>query len=142
MIEAVATLAFASLAIRLATFATIARMASRPLAARPNPLPGRAEAVSRVARAVAAAANRAPWRAVCFQRGLAAHLMLRRRGLPSTLFYGVSDQPGRGLIAHVWVRQADLDVIGCETAAENALLATFPALQEQAAVAAHLDQPT
>ena len=53
---------------------------------------------------------------------------LRRRGVDSTMFYGVApatqDKP---LSAHVWVRCGELDVLGTELASSFALLATFPA---------------
>ena len=52
---------------------------------------------------------------MCFQQGLAAQLMLRRRGIPSVLYYGAA-QDGSGLHAHVWVRDGDIDVIGGEIA--------------------------
>jgi hypothetical protein len=65
-----------------------------------------------------------PWKAVCFQRGLAVHVMLRRRGIGSVLHYGVSQSDG--LKAHVWVRAAGHDVIGCEEASAFTCLATYP----------------
>jgi hypothetical protein len=38
----------------------------------------------------------------------------------------------RGLSAHVWVRDGDTDVIGCELAPHFAILATFPPAQDHA----------
>jgi hypothetical protein len=67
-----------------------------------------------------------PWRTLCFQQGLAAQLMLRRRGIPSVLYYGAAQDDLNGLYAHVWVRDGDVDVIGGEIAYRFAILATFP----------------
>jgi hypothetical protein len=52
-------------------------------------------------RAVAGVARRAPFRALCFEQGLTVQRMLRRRGLPAVLHYGIgAGAPPR---AHVWV---------------------------------------
>jgi hypothetical protein len=52
--------------------------------------------------------------------------MLRRRGIPSVLYYGAAQDDQTGLSAHVWVRDGDVDVIGCEIAYRFAILAAFP----------------
>jgi hypothetical protein len=52
--------------------------------------------------------------------------MLRRRGVPSVLYYGAALDNGSGLSTHVWVRDGDVDVIGGEIADRFAILATFP----------------
>lgn len=125
LVEAVATLTLASALIRLAPFRKVAGLASRRLFQE-----GReslnADLALRVRWAVEAVAGRLPWRALCFQQGLAAHLMLRRRGQPSTLFYGVGRREGGRLVAHVWVRVGGRDVVGCEIADEFATVASFP----------------
>ena len=121
--EALLTLACASLAIRLLPFRSVVRAAAalgRPEAAEPPP-----DLVIRKARwAVVAAARYVPWKAVCFQRGLAVHVMLRRRGIGSFLHYGVSQADG--LKAHVWVSVSGRDIIGGEEAASFTCLATYP----------------
>lgn len=124
--EAIAWLALTSLLIAVLPFSDVAALASRATRRtasfeRPEP-----PIVNRVRWAIAAASVRVPWRAVCFQQGLAAHLMLRRRAVRSALYYGASQRADTGLTAHVWVRAGDLDVVGCETASQYALLATFP----------------
>jgi hypothetical protein len=63
---------------------------------------------------------------LCFQQGIAAQLMLRRRGIPSVLFYGAAQDELAGLFAHVWVRDRDVNVVGGEIAHRFAMLATFP----------------
>jgi hypothetical protein len=63
---------------------------------------------------------------MCFEQGLAAQFMLRRRGIPSVIYYGVAPDDQRGLSAHVWVSDGDIDVVGGEVASRYAVLATFP----------------
>jgi hypothetical protein len=63
---------------------------------------------------------------MCFQQGLAAQIMLRRRGLPAVLYYGAAQNEQAGLQAHVWVRVGSTDVIGTEIADRFTILATFP----------------
>ena len=63
----------------------------------------------------------------CFHRGLTAQGLLRARGVASTLHYGAAQSAGAGLYAHVWLVAGDLDVVGCETATEYGVLASFAA---------------
>jgi hypothetical protein len=81
---------------------------------------------SRIGWAIQACARRAPFRAVCFQQGLATHVMLRRRGIPSVLYYGVAENGDRRLAAHVWVCDRGRVVIGGEDVSHFAVLAEFP----------------
>ncbi|MEA1015640.1 lasso peptide biosynthesis B2 protein [Sphingosinicella sp. LY1275] len=120
--EAVLFLGAASLAIRLLPFRRIASMAGRGDKARHVAAP---DEVRMLQWAIHAATRRAPWRAVCFQQGLAAHWMLRRRGRSSRLHYGARTDAQAQLAAHVWVRSGETDVVGCDNAADYALLATF-----------------
>jgi hypothetical protein len=120
--EALAALALASLAIALLPFRKVAAAASAP-----GRGPGRtdAETVRRARSAVTGWSRRVPWRAVCFQRGLALHWMLRRRGIASVLRYGAR-RDGDGLAAHVWIDVDGETVMGGEEAAGFACLARFP----------------
>jgi hypothetical protein len=121
--EALPTLVWASLAISVLPFRRVAAAASLP---RRNVRPPDAAAARKIAWAVNAWARRVPWRAVCFQRGLAAHRMLRRRGYESVLHYGVAQSQGEGLKAHVWVALGGEAVIGGEEAPGFTCLTVFP----------------
>lgn len=76
--------------------------------------------------AVRTTARLVPWRALCFETGLATHQMLRRRGISSALHYGVRHAPDGKLGAHVWVSVRGHAVIGGEVAPDFACLATYP----------------
>ena len=123
LLEALATLALASLAIRLLPFRKVIAVAGGGTNQR-NTVTDPATKARKTVWAVNAWGRRVPWKAVCFQRGLAVHLMLRRRGIPSHLHYGVSQSDG--LKAHVWVSSAGRDVIGGSEAAGYTCLAVYP----------------
>lgn len=115
-------LVFASMLIAMLPFRRIAALSAR---GRQGP-PASADEAALLARAVAAWGRRVPWRAVCFQQGLAAQLMLRRRGLAARLHYGARCDETNTLVAHVWVRSGEIDVIGCDRVERYGLLAVFP----------------
>lgn len=58
----------------------------------------------RIARLVAMAACRGPYRATCLRQSLALWWLLRRRGIPAELRIGVR-KDGDALLAHAWVEQ-------------------------------------
>ena len=109
--EAFAALAAASMLIALKPFKKIAAAAARP--------PRRARAadpaaIAKARAAVRAWARRVPWRTLCFEQALALQMMLRRRGVASTLHYGIAHRAG--LKAHVWLSVGGETVIGGEQA--------------------------
>jgi len=123
--ESVGSLALASLAIAFLPFRTVARIASAPTRT-PPPDDQARTTLDRIRWSIMAASARVPWRTVCFQEGLAAHWMLWRRGMPSILYYGAALSTDAELATHVWVRSGAFDMVGCETASDYAVLATFP----------------
>ena len=123
--ETMATLAAASAAIQILPFRKVVRLAS------PRPKAGRSPALvhngaDRVIWAVEAVARRVPWRTVCFQKGLALHLMLRRRGVDSMLHYGAGKDAEGALAAHVWISVDGQTVLGGDVAERFHCLATYP----------------
>ena len=72
-------------------------------------------AAERTGWAVEAAAKRSPMPMTCLGRALAAHGMLRQRGLPSQLRLGVrvrGARPARALESHAWVQCGNRLVVG------------------------------
>ncbi len=47
--------------------------------------------------------RRTPWRSTCLVKALAAHRMLARRGIKSTVHLGVKKSDSKGLEAHAWL---------------------------------------
>jgi hypothetical protein len=70
--------------------------------------------------------RRFPWKPNCFHRALAAQAMLRRRGVSTTLYYGATTLPERGLTGHVWVQDGPIGVVGHIAAKGFRVLARFP----------------
>lgn len=131
LIEAGLLLAAASAAIALLPFARVGRLASgKNVALVPR---GEATEIAELRWAITAVARRVPFRAKCFEQGMAAQWMLRRRGIASTLFYGIARDRDRPLSAHVWVRAGAFDVVGCDNIADFVTVAQFPANQPGAA---------
>lgn len=124
LIEAAVLLAAASLTVKVSPFRLVARIAAMDV--RGLPPADSTDTIAVVAWAIGAVARRAGFRAVCIEQGLAAQVMLRRRGLASTLHYGVAKDKNAGLAAHVWVRYRAHAVVGCVEAPRFRLLASFP----------------
>jgi hypothetical protein len=124
LMEAAMRLVHARLIIAILPFRYVGRLASKDRASAPPPVE-RAALIRQVRWAVQACARRAPFRALCLERGLAAQIMLRQRGVNSVLFYGVARDID-GLVAHVWVKDGQAPVIGCEEEGRYSELARFP----------------
>ena len=121
--EALIVLGLASLMLAIVPFRRVAQLLA--WANRGSREPASANQARWIRRAINAWADRVPWRAVCFQRGIAAVIMLRLRGRAATLSYGAARDSNGALVAHVWVRSGSVDVIGCQDAADYGELAVF-----------------
>ena len=117
--EAMLELALAAAAIRLRPFRQALASAASPLGKRAPITP------AVLAEIVARAGQLVPFRAVCFQQGLALQRMARRRGIDARLHYGVGlAHPELGssgklpgdLQAHVWVTVGTDGILGHEQA--------------------------
>jgi hypothetical protein len=119
--EAVASLTSASLKVRYLPFRRITRLIERRvISARSRPAqPGR------LRWAVEAAARRLPLRTKCIEQALCLQVMLSRRGLASTLHYGIRRGPDGEISAHVWLTLDGAIVIGGEAAPQFTCVATF-----------------
>ena len=126
LLEAALWLAVAGFAIAVLPFRHVGHLAARPIRRPEPPEHTRHREVRRIRWAIVVTAPRVPWRAICFQQGLAAQFMLRRRGVPSVLYYGAAQDTQNGLFAHVWVRDGNIDVLGGEISSRFAVLTTFP----------------
>ena len=124
--EALLFLMVARLVLRWLPFRQLTRLLSRPV---PKELLGQARRQARreVRRALLVLWRRGPLPSTCFHRGIAAQLMLRRRGVASVLYYGAATLPGRGLTGHVWVRDGAAWVVGRAGARNLQVLGRYPA---------------
>ena len=76
------------------------------------------EIARRVRWAVEAIARHSPIAFVCFPQTLAGYTMLRRRGVASTMVYGVARATDGKLMAHTWLVVGDRVVLGGEGSAQ------------------------
>lgn len=119
--EALVCLALARAAVLLLPFRVLARrlgvrMGDAPSVATLRP------AARDVAWGIGAAAARSPWRSMCLEQAFAAKMMLRRRGVASTLYLGITREP---LAAHAWVRVGERNVTGGQNVSRYAVVASF-----------------
>lgn len=102
VLEAAAALSLVSVLLAVLPFRILARLAGRPEHGMNPPGPTPDAAAVAVGMSIAAAARRLPWHPMCLAQALAGSLMLRRRGLPATLCFGVARKDGK-LQAHAWL---------------------------------------
>ena len=113
LLEAFAALSAARCALALLPARWIFRWLGRPLRTKRASVPGAPE---RIRWAVLAAARYGPLSFVCFPQALAAHAMLRRRGISSIMHYGVRRSADRQMRAHTWLEVDHRMLLGGETA--------------------------
>ena len=92
--EAIVWLAIAGLIIAVVPFRNFGFLAALPVRKLPPAHEARNLMRRQIRWAIVTAARRVPWRALCIQQGLAARFMLRRRGIPSVLYYGAALREG------------------------------------------------
>ena len=112
LVEAFAALLAARAALRLLPARWIFHWMERPLQVR-TPSHGALESVR---WAVVSVARDSPLRFVCFPQALAAHAMLRGRGVASVMHYGVRRSADGQLRAHTWLEAEGRMLLGGESA--------------------------
>ena len=125
-LEALAWLCWTKLLLVLVPFRWIAPRLGRQMTESPV---GRDEAglpqVKRVSWAVQAVARHVPLGFVCLPQAIAAKWMLRRRGLPSTLYLGLRRHETVKITAHAWLRAGDRILTGRAESASHQIIASF-----------------
>ena len=119
--EAFVAIVLARLAVRFIPSAPIFRWADRP----PRRINRFAvDQVSWVSWAVESVGTKSLMNALCLPRALAAHAMLRRRGIASRLCLGVA-RDGHDLAAHAWVEVGENKIISDSEIGRFTRLAEF-----------------
>ena len=75
--------------------------------------------------AVRSSAPYMPFRSVCLQQAMAAHAMLRRRGIASVMHFGAGKSDEKPIDAHAWLDAAGVKVTGYPVAPTLAELGCF-----------------
>jgi hypothetical protein len=123
--EAAIMLLLARLAVRVLPPARLLKWADRP-GKRVNRFAG--DDVNWVAWAIEHSATRQRMDRMCLPRALAAHAMLRRRGVASRLCLGVA-RTGDDIAAHAWIEVGDRKIVGDDGAGRFTQLAAFGSLR-------------
>ncbi len=122
--EAITLCTIASVLLRVLRFRMLAPRLGRHMAESPGQHDAATiKQVARVSWAVGAAARHLPWKPVCLPQAVTAQWMLRRRGIPSTLYLGAD--PARGYDAHAWVRAGAVIVAGGPAQERFAVVSSF-----------------
>jgi hypothetical protein len=127
LLEAGTLLALARLVVLLVPFRLTSRLLGHRMAETPrDELPG-TDRLQRMTWAIGAVAARTPWRSKCLEQALAAKVMLRARGIPSTLYLGVARSDGATgpFDAHAWLRSGTIHVTGGQDVTRYAVVASF-----------------
>lgn len=78
-----------------------------------------------VAWAIGVASWRTPWQSNCLAQALAGQIMLRRRGIASTLYLGVMKEKPDALAAHAWLHSQAIIVTGNHQLERYVVVASF-----------------
>jgi Transglutaminase-like superfamily len=126
LLEALAWLCWARLLLVAVPFRRIAPHLGRQMAESPATLAEAERAVvSRVSWSVLAVSRHSELGFVCLPQAMAAKWMLRRRGLPSTLYLGLRHDEKASLTAHAWLRVGDRILTGQAEARGHQVIASF-----------------
>jgi Transglutaminase-like superfamily len=127
LVEAGCWLGVTSLAVRLLPLRWIVLLLRQHLAkSSPIATPSARHApVRRIGWAVETMGRALPWECTCLVQALAGKGMLRRRGVPSTLYLGVARQGQTALTAHAWLQCGSEILTGAAGHREFQVIATF-----------------
>lgn len=125
LIEAALFLGIARLALVMLPFRQIAPFLGQLQATPPLSHPVDVITLRRLHWAIAVAAKYVPWSAVCLPQAMAGKIMLRHRGIPSTLYLGVFRDGHDGLTAHAWLGVGDMIVTGEHGRERFTVVSTF-----------------
>lgn len=79
----------------------------------------------RIKDAIAVASKYTPWDSKCLVRAIAGMKMLKRRGIPSTLYLGAGRGERGEMAAHAWLRCGPCYVSGAEEMRRFTVVSTF-----------------
>jgi hypothetical protein len=112
-IQAYLVLGLARMAINTVRFESLVKRLGTLGLETPSELEaGQLREARRIAWAVTRASLYTPWNSNCFPQAITAKMLLRWRGIPSTLYLGAAFKARTELEAHAWLRCGPLYVTG------------------------------
>ena len=125
LIEALAWLWCAKLLLLIFPFRWIAPRLGKRVESPANIAESERHIAMRISWAVQAVARNVPLNLVCLPQAIAAKWMLRRRSIPSTLYFGICRGQTEELNAHAWLRSGDRILTGGAGSREHQVIAKF-----------------
>ena len=123
-LETALALIWARLVLALLPFPAAMRWHGLGLEFRPGG-DGDGAAAREIGQRVARVARRLPLGAVCLHQAVAASGLLRRRGLPAEVHFGLTRSAEGALVAHAWCTSAGVAVTGTAEAGEYTRVAVY-----------------
>ena len=81
--------------------------------------------VKQISWALQTASRYLPWKCRCLTKAIAGKKMFKRRGIGSTIYFGVAKDDKENLMAHAWLRCGDLVVTGERDMNQFSVVSTF-----------------
>lgn len=126
LLEATLWLGMARIAILTVPFRLLARYWGRQMVESPA-VEAREpkELLKQVSRAVAVMSHYLPWETKCLAQALAAKMMLKCRGISSTLYLGLTKDQDNEIKAHAWLRSGTVVLTGSRGKNKFTVVSTF-----------------
>lgn len=70
------------------------------------------EAAQKIGRAVEIVSRYTPWESKCMVQAITAKVLVRKRGIANTMYFGVRKNKKNGLVAHAWLRVGPAIITG------------------------------
>lgn len=105
IIEVFFLLGFTRFMILFIPFRKIASLMGKVMKESPEVIsPDLLVTAKQITRYIQKISNFTPWQSKCFVQALSAQFMLKNRGIPSTIYFGVAKDVKQQLLAHAWLR--------------------------------------
>ena len=123
-LEATFYLVAARLAVAVLPYRLLTRVFELPARSPELAGPEREQACREVRAAIHHAHHWVPG-SVCLPKAIAAQAMLRRRGIATTLHFGVATRPAAAFGSHAWVTDGDVGVTGLRASRHYTPVASY-----------------
>ena len=124
MVEALAMLALVRLVVVVCPFRFIASRLGKQQDETENTAAVVSDQIRRVGWGIRLASRYTWWRSMCLEQAIVGKFMLHRRGVPSTLYLGVSNA-NVDIEAHAWLRCGDTVLTGATGRDEYTVISCF-----------------
>jgi hypothetical protein len=126
LLEALVLLALARLAVLVLPFRWVARVLGKQEKETPRQDdPANAALVLHIKKMMQRTSRNVPWTSKCLDQAVAAKIMLARRGIAATVYFGVKNDAKENLKAHAWLRCGTLYVTGGRMRRRYTVINTF-----------------